>query len=194
MTAIQIPAPDELRGRLNGLELLLTVTKWERAALVFAYTEAQTNKGHGTRPGVAPPRMNIRNFAGQGYHGLSTPKSVARYRQAWETAISNGWAVPVAPGDRVVLPDEPFPAWPYGEGTTWEDHAQPELRPDRTPQRPMTRVYGSLERAATALRQLGEAMAEDPLDEEGRAELVARLTALRQGADEALAALAPVPV
>jgi hypothetical protein len=197
VTTIQIPTPDDLRSRLRGVDQLLTAKRWERAAIVWAYTEVQTNRGHGIRPGVQAPRMNVRNFAGQGYQGLSTPKSVSRYREAWATAIANGWAGPVEPGQTVELPDEPFPAWPYGEGSTWEDHAADVLHPGRGPSRPLgERVLGSLDRAATALLRLSEAAAEGGLEESVRQELIGRLVTLRQEADAALVALTaelPVP-
>ena len=193
MTTIKIPTAEELRTRLNGIDRLLTATKWERAAIVFAYTEpGEVGRGRFYKP--TPPKLNIRNFAGQGYIGLSTPKAVARYREAWTTAINNGWAVPVEPGQTVELPDQPFPAWPYGEGTTYEDHAADELRPTRGPNRPLVeRVYGSLDRAASAIRQLAEQAAETPLSEAERTQVAERLRTLRNEAESALRALEPVP-
>lgn len=197
-TKTRIPTADELRDRLRGLDRLLTAKKWERAAIVFAFTAVggPRNTAHHIPP---PPKMNIRNFAGQGYLGLTTPKAVSRYREAWVTAIQNGWAVPVEPGEEVELPDEPFPAWPYGEGTTWEDHAADLLAAPRGrgPNRPLPdRVFGSLDRAATALRQLSEAVADDePLTDAVRVQLVERLTTLRDEADDALRTLGQeVPV
>ena len=192
MTTIIIPRMSELRQRLNGIERLLTTSKWERAAIVFAYTEAQTNKGSGRRPGVSEGKYNIRNFAGLGITGLSTPKAVARYRQAWITAIDKGWAVPVEPGQTIELPDEPFPAWPYGEGTTWEDVAAPR---GRGPNRPLAeRVYSSLDRASLSIRQLAEVSAEEPLSDAEKVQLVERLTTVRDEADGALRALQGRPV
>jgi len=190
MTTITIPTADELTDRLNGIHRLLVVRRWERAAIVFAYTEVQTNRGHGTRPKPEPPKLNIRDFAAQGFAGLSTPKAVSRYREAWVTAIANGWATPVSPGQEVKLPTQEFPAWPYGQDSTWEDFARKGQ--GRGPTRPIQeRIVGTLDRTASALRELAEAATEQPLDEEERASLVERLTTLRDEADGALKALIP---
>jgi hypothetical protein len=110
---IRIPQEHELRSRLSGLGVLLTARKWERAAIVYAFTEVgEVGRGRWYKP--MPPKMHIRDFAAKGYAGLTTNKSVSRYRDAWVTAINNGWAVPVEPGMAVILPEQPFPVWPYG--------------------------------------------------------------------------------
>lgn len=201
MRTIKIPTPDELRSTLNGLDRLLTAKQWERAAIVFAFTA----KGGGHNSGrekPQPPRMNLRDFAGQGYQGLSTVKTVGRYREAWMTAIDNGWAGPVNPGESVMLPDEQFPAWPYGPDSTYEDVAQSddELIRTHTPprargaQRPLVqRVYGSLDAAASSLRKLAESVAEQPLSNAERVQMEERLTTLRNEADEALRVLRREP-
>jgi hypothetical protein len=196
MTTIKIPEAGELRQRLAGLGRLLTARKWERAAIVFAFTDVggpRNTPNH--RP--PPPRLNIRNFAGQGYTGLTTPKAVSRYREAWVTAIAHGWAVPVGPGDEVTLPDEPFPAWPYGEGSTWEDHAvtndelvEAARKRGERHRRPLPdRVAGALDSAAAALRRLADSVADEPLTEDQAVQLVERLTIVRDQADQALQAI-----
>jgi hypothetical protein len=108
MTKITIPAEDELGHRLEGVGTLLVARRWERAAIVYAYTDVGGPR-NSRQP--KPPRVNIRQFASRGYAGLTTPKAVTRYRHAWVTAIDLGWAVPVNPGDTVELPDRPFPEW-----------------------------------------------------------------------------------
>lgn len=208
MVTTRIPAAGDLRGRLNGIDRLITATKWERAAIVFAHTAVggPRNTAHHTPP---PPKLNIRTFAAQGYAGLTTPKAVARYREAWASAISHGWAVPVEPGQEVRLPDHPFPAWPSGhdtaeedaafQDTAWEDPAWEDppgggRHRSRGPNRTLPeRVFGSLDRAATALRQLADAATAQPLDDEIRDQLVARLTTLRQEAEDTLNALRREP-
>lgn len=112
MVTFRIPRPDELEPALTGVFGLLTAHRWERAAIVFAYTAVggPRNTAYHTPP---PPKMNIRQFAGRGYSGLTTPKAVERYRLAWTTAIDRGYAIPVEPGDIVTLPDMPFPEWPF---------------------------------------------------------------------------------
>lgn len=115
MTTFKIPRPEELDSTLTGVYSLLTARRWERAAIVFAYTAVggPRNTKHHTPP---PPKLNIRQFAAKGYAGLTTNKSVERYRLAWISAIDRGYAVPVDPGDIVTLPEMPFPDWPFKGG------------------------------------------------------------------------------
>jgi hypothetical protein len=104
---------DELRAQLDGLGRLLTARKWERAAIVFAFTQVgEPGRGRWHKP--EPPRMHIREFAAQGFSGLTTNKAVSRYRDAWVSAVSQGWTTLAEPGRTAPIPDQPFPAWPYG--------------------------------------------------------------------------------
>lgn len=185
---IKIPTPDELGDRLGGIDRLLTAKTWERAAIVFAYT---TNEGKGGRQNPAPPKMTMREFARQGYAGLSSNKTVERYRAAWVTAIDNRWTTAVWPGDVVELPDQPFPAWPSGAVETEDEDfetglaaLQPALHRTRRPL--PVRVVGSLGAATTALRRFSEQLADLDLDDEARAQLAIGLTTLR---DEIVAVL-----
>lgn len=98
-----IPIEKDLPYRLNQLRNLDDMTKWERAAIVFAYTN--------TGKLVQPPKLNISQFANQGYAKLKSVKSVQRYRRAWEYAISQGWAKPTYAGGVIALPRKPFPSW-----------------------------------------------------------------------------------
>lgn len=109
MDTVKIPVDEtELAEHLSGLHTLLTAKKWERAALVYAFTDIGGPR-NSSMP--EPPKMNIQRFSELGFAGLTSRKAVMRYRAAWITAISNGWAVPVDPGDIVELPDQEFPAW-----------------------------------------------------------------------------------
>lgn len=183
MTTITIPAPNELRDRLQGVDRLLTAKSWERAAIVYAYTGVG---GPRNSPQPPPPKLNIRQFAAQGFTGLTTNKSVERYRAAWITAINHGWAVPVDPGDTVVLPEQPFPAWPSSDD---------ETTPSPRQWRPLEqRVFARLDQATTALRQLSQAATEEELTDEVRTQLRDRLTELQHEATEALRALQEEPV
>jgi hypothetical protein len=178
MTTIQIPTAQEVRERLSGVDRLLTARKWERAAIVCAFTGIG---GPRNSPQPPPPKLNIRQFAAQGYAGLTTNKSVERYRAAWVTAIDNGWAVPVEPGQTVELPDQPFPAWPGSN-----EDAQPQPRQWRPLEQ---RVFGHLDQAATALRRLADAVSAEPLPDEVRGQLRERLTELQHETETALRAL-----
>src|SRR6476469_3079529 len=104
------------------------------------------------------------------------------------SAIANGWAVPVKPGDTVVLPKQEFPAWPYGDGTTWEDHAR-QPRKERVIRPFMDRVFSRLDQAVTTIESVTWVEVEQVPDDQRR-ELVDRLVALRKQTDDALTALA----
>jgi hypothetical protein len=212
MTSVRIPQEHELRSRLSGLGVLLTARKWERAAIVYAFTEVgEVGRGRWYKP--MPPKMHIRDFAAKGYAGLTTNKSVSRYREAWVTAINNGWAVPVAPGMAVLLPEQPFPAWPYGNtenmfpgGEVTVEVRDDEVvemdsyRDDQDESRSTngTRAYhrrGAYERvlahlddAAKALSRLAEAAGDD-LDDEMKSMLMERLAELQTQMEQVLVAL-----
>lgn len=176
-TTTKIPTAEELKDRLAGLDALLTAKQWERAAIVYAFT---TNAGPGggrTKRNPPPPKMTMREFARQGFAGLTTNKSVERYRATWVLAINRGWAVPVDPGDLVRLPHQEFPAW--------QDSRTREARQWRPVEQ---RVFSGIDQAGIALRRLP--FITDEITPAFQAELVDRLTKLRQETDEALAVLA----
>lgn len=178
MTSIRIPTEYELADRLSGVDRLLTARKWERAAIVFAFTDVggPRNTPNHTPP---PPKLNIRQFAAQGYAGLTTPKAVNRYRDAWVTAIGNGWAVPVEPGDEVELPEGDFPAWPSPGDPTLD------LTPAALEEGAGNEVREDVPRGSSARRGLY-----------GRRPLEARLIERLSVADEAarrIAALTEIP-
>lgn len=195
-TQIRVPSGSELREELAGIDALLTAKKWARAAIVFAFT---TNEGKGGRQNPEPPKMTMREFARQGFAGLSSNKSVERYRAAWVTAINNGWASPVAPGEHVNLPDQPFPAWEQSAeisaNATVTEHdnvsALDDRRPStRGPNRPVeARVLEHLDRAATAMSMLADSFNPDELDDTMRRELIEKLNELQRQTREALRAL-----
>lgn len=197
-TQIRVPTGQELREHLGNLDALLTAKKWARAAIVFAHTEVQTNKGSGTRPGVSEGKWNIRDFAGLGFAGLTTNKAVSRYRDAWIKAIDNGWAVPCEPGQTVNLPDEEFPAWPYGAelsaNVTVTKMDNVESLDDRRPQQWRSNVevlfLKRLDKAARTVASLSDVLGEpDLLDEELRSEVVAKLTELQRQTREVIRSL-----
>ena len=179
-----------LRERLNGLGRLLTARKWERAAIVYAFTEpGEIGRGRWYKPD--PPRMHIREFAAQGFVGLTTNKAVSRYRDAWVKAIDNGWAAPVKAGQLVRLPDKPFPPWPYapefGPGnvtvTEVDDLTAQRMQARDYHRRPShERILGRLEGAVWALSELDRTEVTD----EARSVLVGKLTELRRQTDAML--------
>lgn len=196
MTTIRIPHAEELADRLSGVNRLLVARGWERAAIVFAFTEVgEIGAGRWRKP--EPPKMHIREFAAQGYAGLTTNKAVSRYRDAWLSAIGNGWAVPVEPGQEVTLPDVEFPTWPYGdsdrEGTvtiTEQDEDEPtnidNYREGRSYNRRSMeeRVLASLDSAVKGIATLAENV--DTLDESMRQELLHKASELRRQTNDLL--------
>lgn len=105
--AFRIPASlDEAKADLNGLAALLTAKQWQRAAIVYAFTEPE----QGARMDIAQNRakLPIRDFARLGIAGLQSDNTVRAYRKAWQSAIDDGHARPVSPGDQVQLPRLPW--------------------------------------------------------------------------------------
>lgn len=215
MTTFKVPTADELRAQLVGLGRLLTARKWERAAIVFAFTEVgEVGVGRWRKP--EPPKMYIREFAAQGFSGLTTNKAVSRYRDAWVGAVSKGWTTLAEPGRSVQIPEHPFPAWPYGTdeeddadelGTVTVTEADENVSHmhsyrdyDEVPspgygggtghlrRSPSDRVLSHLDTAAKALSRLAE-ISNDGLDEDTRRELVEKLNELQKQTREALKAL-----
>lgn len=107
---IKIPTVNELKTKLAGLDRLLTAKRWEKAAIVWAFT---TNDGPG-RPSNVPATPQfpcpVAEFASLKLSGLNQRETVTRYRKAWQDAIDLGAACSVQPGDEVDLPELPFPS------------------------------------------------------------------------------------
>ena len=127
---VRIPADiDSVVSALNGLDPLRTASKWERAAVVFAFTRdsepSEIERGNGPLP------LLPREFAALGIVGLKSDQTVRRYRHAWAWAVEQGSAQPVQPGDAADLPDvdwelvprpEPpagYARLPYGYSEGW---------------------------------------------------------------------------
>jgi len=126
---ITIPTAEELSGRLGGLDKLLTAKRWERAAIVYAFTrDAQGERTDLTQNGGKFP-VAVDEFARLGFSGLAKRDSVARYRHTWQRAVDEGHATPTEPGQDVVLPDLPWP------GTTQVADNPLRARRDDAPER-----------------------------------------------------------
>lgn len=111
---LKIPATiEQATQELNGLGALLTAKNWARAAIVYAFTEPQQNQ-HAVRKSV---QLGIREFARLGITGLTVAEDVGYYRNAWQTAVDDGQAQPVEPGQSVVLPDRAWPPSPRARDT-----------------------------------------------------------------------------
>ncbi len=116
--SIRIPASlDEAKASLNGLGALLTAKQWERAAIVYAFTEPGNGQGRQQPLTEFRQRLSIAAFAELGITGLRNREQVSNNRKAWQSAIDDGQAVAVQPGDDVELPNLPWKDY-FGEPTT----------------------------------------------------------------------------
>lgn len=94
---------------IEGVRDLLTARRWERAAIVWAWTEPQQGR-RTSSSSTGSRRYSIEEFAALGITGLRSSKTVGTYRQRWQDAIDFGYAMAVRPGDAVDLPKLPWPA------------------------------------------------------------------------------------
>ncbi|SII58004.1 Uncharacterised protein [Mycobacteroides abscessus subsp. abscessus] len=85
---------------------LITASEWQRAALVWAFTEDQQGK---RTTSVTSDRSSMVEFAKLGVSGLRSVNSIKKYRRAWSQAIADGFATDVKPGDLIDLPDVEWP-------------------------------------------------------------------------------------
>jgi hypothetical protein len=103
MTTVDIPTTiKSASGALNGIDGLLTAKQWERAAIVYAFTDEVRGRKSGHQ-------VSCRDFAKLGIRGLTRHDVVAEYRRIWSNAIASGDAPHIEPGDRVVLPTIKWP-------------------------------------------------------------------------------------
>lgn len=177
MTADRIVIPetiDEAGATLNGIDRLLTARKWERSAIVYAFTRDGLGEGRNTQKVSESTNLLTPNqFAALKLSGLSSDKTVRNYRDAWKRAIQDGYATHVEPGDAVELPDaeeHPFP--PTGGNSL-----------DSPRDRDQEAVTRFLESPATTGERKAEVVANALQDD-----YVAQEVAKRIGADEELSA------
>jgi hypothetical protein len=92
---------------IEGVAALFTARKWDKAAIVWAYVDAN---GRGKRGGIRRRTKEYTpdSFADLGLFGLSSNQTVLHYWQAWQDAIDSGDAQPVAPGDEIPTVDLPW--------------------------------------------------------------------------------------
>lgn len=118
MSKFRVPATlKAMVGHLQGIGVLLVAKEWERAACVYAYTQPGAGQG-ARRPRADTAQgagLSLREFAELGIDGMGVTQ-VRAYRKAWQAAVDDGHAVPLAPGDEVDLPDVPWKDY-FGEAT-----------------------------------------------------------------------------
>jgi hypothetical protein len=97
---------------IEGVAGLLVARKWDKAAIVYAWTTPEESGGRPQKRVEKSTLYNIKQFAALGITGLTDPDSVRAYRNNWVWAIEQGLADPVGPGDEInldLLFEQPFP-------------------------------------------------------------------------------------
>lgn len=102
---------------LNGLGALLTAKNWARAAIVWAFVEPDRQGARHDLTSRESAKLTPTAFAKRGIVGLSVREDVDYYRKAWQTAIDDGQAKEVTPGQSVDLPDRAWPPSPRARKT-----------------------------------------------------------------------------
>lgn len=106
---------DDALVDLKGLGELVTASEWERAAIVWAFTKANTGRPKKVDENIY---ISTKAFADLKISGLRNAQQIRRYRGAWARAMEAGFATDVKPGDEVRLPD-----------VEWHDYASPQRSP-----------------------------------------------------------------
>jgi hypothetical protein len=115
MTIIQVPKTlGDAKTALAGIDQLLTAKGWERAAVVYAFTES--NPGRRTDLAQKGARLTFRDFAKLNIKGLTKRDVVAEYHRIWANAIEDGHAQPCQPGEKITLPTIDWPGRQDSEG------------------------------------------------------------------------------
>lgn len=127
MDKVRVPSSiEEAVKQLEGLEVLLVAKEWERAAIVYAFTD--DSEGGPT---------SISAVAAMGIRGLQSRNTVRKYRDAWQFAVDTGAAERVGPGDMVTLPDL---GWPPVD--TDEERGRKRISPTTPIEEAMDHVVG----------------------------------------------------
>jgi hypothetical protein len=109
---ITVPRTFTVPHTIEGIAGLLTARKWERAAIVYAWTYPLDELGTSKTTGC----YTVKAFVNLELAGLRSDRTVTNYRNAWQAAIDAGKAEPIAPGVSIMLPDMEFPP---GHNPTW---------------------------------------------------------------------------
>ena len=106
---MNIPKTIELaEAQLVNIGGIVTAKEWERAAIVYAFTEVGEANNEGGKPATSS-RLSVREFAKLGIIGLKSKDTVRKYHTAWVDACDAGEALPIGPGDTFNEPDLKFP-------------------------------------------------------------------------------------
>jgi len=110
VSTIHLPETiDQAIIQLTGVESLLTATQWERAAIVYTFTEVTDKPG--PKSSVSSDRsLSFAEFAALGIAVLKSKNTVQRYHQLWAEHGDTS----IQPGGQVELPTIHWPPieWP----------------------------------------------------------------------------------
>lgn len=155
---VTIPATiEEAQESLGSLGALLRAKEWERAAIVYAFTEPDPGAKRAQTSGGNPPEvgLSITDFAALGIAGLTTRETVREYRKAWQIAIDDGQAVAVGPGDDVELPTRKWPPIDHKRGPHTAEVVDVLTDPEK-----LARIASTPEQADA----IAEAIVESPIN------------------------------
>lgn len=168
-----------LDAQMKGLGGLLTATQWQRAAIVFAWTEPGAGNGGSAS---SSRRLSLRDFARRGYVGLSASNTVTYNRRAWEKGMADGLP-DLRPGDDI--PTVTLP-WDRYYDSTGDAANERHIRRAMSDPEEVARVIRTYPEAAEAVTT---AVAEDPAAE---LRVTQKSWAKRSGANKVPAPLRPV--
>ena len=94
--------------RLTKLGGIVTASEWERAAIVYAFTEV-SKPGPKSSLNNERTTMSFVEFAKLGFVGLKSSNTVSKFHANWQAAVDAGEAMPVGPDDPFVEPDLEYP-------------------------------------------------------------------------------------
>lgn len=116
-----VPSTFTVPDTIDGVRGLMTATKWEKAAIVYAYTTNagrggdQSNAGNSALPTEFP--CSMAEFARLGITGLSNRDTVAFYREQWADAMKKRKAKATRIGEPFEVPTITFPSSESRTGT-----------------------------------------------------------------------------
>jgi hypothetical protein len=151
MKTIILPASiEDAKPRLISLDSLAAATEWERAAIVFVFTELVGQGGQKTNPSL----LTADEFAALRFAGLKSKDTVRRYHEAWATHGDPD----IKAGDKIELPDVTYPSGPTSNrgSRLTPSNAVKEVRalPDETKEEVVLELIQDPDLALLALDQV----------------------------------------
>lgn len=138
-----VPSKFTIPSTIEGVMGLLTARKWEKAAIVYAYTKPP--KEGRPETGGKPPVTTVgtiqfpcsySDFASLGIAGLRDRHAVALYRERWSEAMKKRKAKAVKPGETISVPDLPWPPTDHDKRSGTNRHVSDKMVVDRLREKP----------------------------------------------------------